>query len=288
MSDASRSNDEIPKAASRAGAAGQREGGGTTAEAATRLPVLTREPLFGAAPDPAKRRRRQRGRAIGAIRAAASLAAVVVIGAAAAAAHVHALNLASAGQAQAQETTRRLDTMSSRLETLEANRSRDEVASLRKVLAEIKASAASTRDVGGAVGQLAARVDRMEKEQGARLDKLGERIDHDSAARLAEVTTQARQAGSEARRRRGRGRAAKPTPRRRRWSPRRSRASRSSRRALSRSRDPACVGFSLRGAQRLRDDRQPQRRIRRSARAISCPAAAGCCGSNAMGATGWW
>ena len=123
------------------------------------------------------------------LRAAASLIAVLAIGAAAAAAHVHSLRVANAEEAQARALTHRLDAMSKRLETLEATRSRDELANLRKVLAEIKAGAASTRDMGGAVTQLASRVDKLEKEQSARLDKLGDRINRDSAAHLADVTT---------------------------------------------------------------------------------------------------
>jgi hypothetical protein len=121
-------------------------------------------------------------------RAAASLAAVVLIGAAAAASHVHALRIAAADEAMAAANASRLDAMSARMEALEASRSRDEIAGLKKLLAEIKAGAASARDVGGAVGQLTARVDRLEKDQSARLEKLGDRIDKDSAARLAEVT----------------------------------------------------------------------------------------------------
>lgn len=153
------------------------------------VPMLRVEAPFRDAPEyEARPAAATKGRDWKRIRAAASLAALVVIGGAAAAAHVHALNVATAGQAQARGMAQRLDTISSRLETLEANRSRDEVASLRKLLAEIKSSAANTRDVGGVVGQLVARVDKIEKEQGARLDKLGERIDHDSAARLTEMT----------------------------------------------------------------------------------------------------
>ena len=120
--------------------------------------------------------------------AAASLAAVVAIGAAAAAAHVHELRVTRAGQAETRALAHRFDAMTARLQSLEANRSRDELASLKKVIAEIKASAASTRDVGGAVAQVAARMDRLEKEQGARLDKLGDRIDQNAATRLADVT----------------------------------------------------------------------------------------------------
>jgi hypothetical protein len=123
------------------------------------------------------------------LRAAASLTAVLAIGVAAAAAHVHGLRVASAQEAQAVLQTHRLDAMSKRLETFEATRSRDELATIRKVLAEIKTGAASTRDMGGAVSQLASRLDRLEKEQGARLDKLGDRIDRDAAARLANVAS---------------------------------------------------------------------------------------------------
>ncbi|HXT08894.1 MAG TPA: hypothetical protein VN715_18400 [Roseiarcus sp.] len=122
------------------------------------------------------------------LRAAASLTAVLAIGAAAAAAHVHALRVAHAEETQTRVLTHRLDAMSKRLETLQATRSRDELATIRKVLAEIKTGAANTRDMGGAVSQLASHVEKLEKQQGARLDKLGDRIDHDAAARLVSVT----------------------------------------------------------------------------------------------------
>jgi hypothetical protein len=121
-------------------------------------------------------------------RVAASVAAVVAIGGAAAAEHVHGLRVARAERAQTRVLARRLDSMTTRLESLEANRSRDELANMRKVLAEIKASAASTRDVGGAVTQLASRVEKLEKDQSARMDKLGDRLDHDAMARLADMT----------------------------------------------------------------------------------------------------
>lgn len=121
-------------------------------------------------------------------RAAASLAAVVAIGGVAAAEHVHGLRVARAEHAQTRLLAHRLDAVTTQLELLEANRSHDELASMRKVLAEIKASAASTRDVGGAVTQLGARVEKLEKDQSARLDKLGDRLDHDTAAHLADMT----------------------------------------------------------------------------------------------------
>ena len=152
-------------------------------EESSRYEAHTDIPFYSARGDSATPRRRDWRR----FRAAASLTAVLAIGAAAAAAHVHELRVAKAETAQARGLAQRLDTMSKRLETVEAARSHDELANLRKVLAEIKSSAASTRDVGGTVGQLAQRIDKLEKEQGPRFDKLGDRINHDTAARLADV-----------------------------------------------------------------------------------------------------
>jgi hypothetical protein len=124
----------------------------------------------------------------GRIAAAASLAGVVLVGAAAAAAHVHAWRVTRAEEAQARALAHRLDGMTARLDSLDINRSRDDLANLKKVLAEIRAGAASAHEVSGAVAQLGQRVEKLEKDQSARLDKLGERIDHDSAGRLGELT----------------------------------------------------------------------------------------------------
>src|SRR5207237_6436298 len=133
-------------------------------------PPREEHPFFAARPEdacfatprpPAARPAQRKWRRIA---AAASLAGVVAIGGAAAAAHMRGLLSVDARQAQAM--AHRLDAMSARLETLEANRSRDETASVKKLLAEIRSGAAGTRDVGGAVGQLAARVAKVEKDQG--------------------------------------------------------------------------------------------------------------------------
>ena len=45
----------------------------------------------------------------------------------------------------------------------------------------------STRDPSAALTQLTDRLDRVEHEYGARLDKLGERVDQDSSSRLADI-----------------------------------------------------------------------------------------------------
>jgi len=114
-------------------------------------------------------------------RGAASLAAVLLIGAAAAAAQVHAARVASAERAETHALARRLDAIAASLQSLDANR--PDLAGVKKSLADIKASSASAHELGGAVAQLNARVDRLEKDQSSRLDKL----DKDSAQQLASV-----------------------------------------------------------------------------------------------------
>jgi cell division septation protein DedD len=119
--------------------------------------------------------------------AAASLATVVAIGGAAAA--VHMRQAARAELAETHALAHRLDALTAKIDSLETGRIRDELASQRKLIAEIKAGAANARDAGGAVTQLASRMDRLEKDQSARLDKLAERMDHDSATRVADLTS---------------------------------------------------------------------------------------------------
>jgi hypothetical protein len=75
-----------------------------------------------------------------------------------------------------------------RLDAMEADRDKDESTDLRRVLSEMRASAAATRDFGTSLAQLSSRVDHVEKDQSARLDKLGDRIDHEASARLADMT----------------------------------------------------------------------------------------------------
>ncbi|MGD1038861.1 MAG: hypothetical protein ABR878_17195, partial [Roseiarcus sp.] len=76
-----------------------------------------------------------------------------------------------------------------RIDAIEVARTRDETADLRKVAAEVKSESGVTRDLGGALAQLTARVDRVDHDQSARLDKLADRIDHEATARIADLAT---------------------------------------------------------------------------------------------------
>jgi hypothetical protein len=88
-------------------------------------------------------------------------------------------------EAQAAETQTIEDavkTLKARIAMLEAAR-RDEAADLRKTATELKSGVAGSRDVSATLAQLGARFDRLEHDQDARIEKLGERIDHDATTR---------------------------------------------------------------------------------------------------------
>jgi hypothetical protein len=81
-----------------------------------------------------------------------------------------------------EETVR---TLKARIAALEAVR-RDEVADLRKTAAEVKTGLAGARDANSTLAQLNARFDRLERDQDSRIEKLGERVDHDAATHNAD------------------------------------------------------------------------------------------------------
>jgi len=82
-----------------------------------------------------------------------------------------------------------VQTLKDRIDAIETARAREDTAELRKVAAELKTQSAAAHDVNGALAQLTARVDRVDHDQSARLDKLADRFDHDSTARIADLAT---------------------------------------------------------------------------------------------------
>ena len=120
---------------------------------------------------------------------AASFAAVGFVAVSLFAAYDHVRERALvAGKAQeAQELSKSLTALKTRIDALEVARSQEQTADLKKTLSEIKSVAASAQGAQGALAQLAQRVDKIDKEQNTRLDKLGEKVDQTSANRFAEI-----------------------------------------------------------------------------------------------------
>lgn len=83
------------------------------------------------------------------------------------------------------ETVKILKTKIGALEAAKQN----EIVDLRKTVADLKSGLANARDAGSATSQLSARFDRTEHDQEARIEKLGERVDHDAAVHYADLTS---------------------------------------------------------------------------------------------------
>jgi hypothetical protein len=76
-----------------------------------------------------------------------------------------------------------------RLDAIDTAISGADLASLRQSVGEIKSTVGSTRDFGGALAQLSQRVDKLDREESAKVDKLSERVDHDASALTTGLST---------------------------------------------------------------------------------------------------
>jgi hypothetical protein len=115
------------------------------------------------------------------------LAALFLLGAGAVYEQMHQSARLAAKVRQNEHLVSTVSNLTERLDAIEGARAREETADVRKLLGEMKLGATATRDVSAAVSQLTARVDHVERDQGARLDKLAERIDHDASSRFADL-----------------------------------------------------------------------------------------------------
>ena len=59
---------------------------------------------------------------------------------------------------------------------------------MRKIAAEMKGESAGAHELSANLGQTNARIDKLERDHGARLDKLANRFDHETAGKLADLS----------------------------------------------------------------------------------------------------
>src|SRR6202522_953383 len=69
-----------------------------------------------------------------------------------------------------------------RLDAIDSTMSNAGLTDLRQSVGEIRSNLASTREVSGALAQLSQRVDKLDHEASAKVDKLTERVDHEANA----------------------------------------------------------------------------------------------------------
>jgi hypothetical protein len=115
----------------------------------------------------------------------AAAAALAVVGAVAGALFVEDRQQAKAFAEQASENESLAHTVKSlkvRLDAIDTAMSNTGLADLRQSVGEIRSNLVSTREVSGALSQLSQRVDKLDHEASAKVDKLAERVDHDANA----------------------------------------------------------------------------------------------------------
>ncbi len=76
-----------------------------------------------------------------------------------------------------------------RLDAIDTTMSNAGLTDLRQSVGEIRSNLASNREVSGALAQLSQRVDRLDHEASAKVDKLTERVDHEATALTTGLST---------------------------------------------------------------------------------------------------
>jgi hypothetical protein len=159
--------------------------GAKEAQAKDKPARLALIPFVAAKPETSPSQTKARWQNIFSVAASLTLIALVSVGAI----YDHSRQ-SSLLAASAQETENLASTLSAlklRLDAIEGARPRDDAGELRKALAEIKAQITTARESGAALAQLTARVDRVERDQSARLDKLIEHVDHELPSRFSDI-----------------------------------------------------------------------------------------------------
>ena len=119
---------------------------------------------------------------------AAGLALIAGVAAAALYDHARETNLIAAKSEETRSLAQTVKTLKDRIDAIEAARAHDESADMRRIAAEMKGESAGVHDLSANLGQTNARIDKLERDHGARLDKLADRFDHETAGKLADLS----------------------------------------------------------------------------------------------------
>lgn len=122
----------------------------------------------------------------------AAIAALAVVAAVAGALFLEDRQQARALAEQASENQSLAHTIKSlkvRLDAIDTAMSKAGLADLRQSVGEIRSNLVSTREFSGALSQLSQRVDKLDHEESANVDKLTARVDHEATAVTAGLSS---------------------------------------------------------------------------------------------------
>jgi hypothetical protein len=121
--------------------------------------------------------------------AAAALAIVVAV---AGALFVEDQQQAKALVERAAETealARTVKSLKVRLDAIDTAAPSADLAELRQSITQIKSTTVSPRELSGALAQLSQRVDKLDRDESAKVEKLAERVDHEASALTSGLST---------------------------------------------------------------------------------------------------
>ncbi len=124
-----------------------------------------------------------------ALAAAAALGIVIAVAGALVWEHRQQVDILAARTNETNSLAQAVELLKARLDAIDAAKSRDDLADLRRSVGEMKSTVVSARDFNGAMAQLAQRVDKLDHEEGAKVDKLSERVGHEASALTTELST---------------------------------------------------------------------------------------------------
>jgi hypothetical protein len=130
------------------------------------------------------------GRPVGpriAIAAAVALVVVVAVAGGLAFEHRQQANILAERAKENESLSLAVKSLETRLDAIDAAKSRDDLADLRRSIGEMKSTVISAREFNGALAQLSQRVDKLDHEEGAKVDKLSDRVDHEAGTVTAEL-----------------------------------------------------------------------------------------------------
>jgi hypothetical protein len=88
---------------------------------------------------------------------------------------------------ETQTLVKAVDTINARLSAIENTKSHDELVDLHRSIGEMKTSVVSSRELTGAVAQISQRLERLDRDQSAKVDSLAARVDQETRSRAAEL-----------------------------------------------------------------------------------------------------
>lgn len=118
---------------------------------------------------------------------AASLLLLILVSAGAVYDHFRQSTLLTTSAHETESLASTVRTLKSRLDAIEIQHEQGAAIEIRKALDQMKTEFSTTHEVNANFAQLRARLDRIDNDHSARLDKLSERFDHDLTSRFGDI-----------------------------------------------------------------------------------------------------